>query len=163
MKYSAAAWIAIASLLIAGCAPPFTRAALDRVDRTVTFKELQSDPEGRRGAWVMLAGQIIGTRNTPKGTFIEVLQRPMNRRGRPLDTDDTEGRFIIEATEFLDAAVYHAGRLISVIGEAAGEEVRPLGEIPYHFPLVSARELCLWEPSSGPQFVFGIGGVFHGR
>ncbi len=154
---------AVAALILAcGCAPPFTRASLDRVDRTVTFKELWEDPDHYRGTWVMLAGVIIGSRNTADGTFIEVLQRPMGRRGQPLDTDETEGRFIIATTEFLDAAVYNGGRLITVVGEVAGAKVQPLGEMQYRYPVVSARELTLWEPGAGPHVVFGVE-FFHGR
>jgi outer membrane lipoprotein len=151
-----------ALLLVGGCAPPFSRASLDQVDRTVTFNELRSDPERYNGKWVMLAGEIVGTRNTKEGTFIEVLQRPMGRRGQPLDTDDTEGRFIMSTAKFLDAAVYHRGRLITVIGEVAGLKVQPLGDIEYRYPVVSARELSLWEPNSGPHFTIGVG-AFFGR
>jgi outer membrane lipoprotein len=155
--------VTLAVLLSAGgCAPPFSRAALDQVDKTVTFTELRSDPDRCKGKWVMLAGVIIGTKNTQEGTFIEVLQRPTERSGRPLDTDATEGRFIISSAKFLDAAVYHGGRLITVIGEVAGLKVQPLGEIEYRYPVIGARELRLWEPSSGPHFSFGVG-VFHGR
>ncbi len=156
--------VALAVLLAGGCAPPFSQAALDQVDRSITFTELRSDPDRYKGKWVMLAGVIVGARNTQEGTFIEVLQRPTDRRGRPLDTDVTEGRFIISSAKFLDAAVYQGGRLITVIGEVAGLKVQPLGEIEYRYPAVALKELHLWEPGAGPRFSFGVGvGVFHGR
>ncbi len=149
--------------LVGGCAPPFSQAALDRVDRTITFSELRGDPDRYQGKWIMLAGVIVGIRNAKEGTSIEVLQRPMGRRGQPLDTDATEGRFIISSTQFLDGAVYHAGRLITVIGEVAGATVQPLGEIEYRYPIVAAKELQLWEPNAGPRFSFGVGvGIYHG-
>ncbi len=147
---------------IAGCAPTFSREALDKVDRSITFSELQSNPDRYQGKWVMLAGVIINARNTQEGTFIEVLQTPMDKRGRPRDTDATEGRFIIASPQFLDSAVYHAGKRISVVGEAAGQKVQPLGETQYRYPVVTPRELRLWEPRTEPQFSFGLGvGVFH--
>jgi outer membrane lipoprotein len=163
-KYKMVPFAAIAALLWLGaCAPPFSRSALDQVDRAITFNELRSDPDRYKGKWVMLAGVIVGTKNTQEGTFIEVLQRPMGRRGQPLDTDATEGRFIISTAQFLDAAVYDTGRLITVIGEVAGLNVKPLGEIEYRYPVVGAKELRLWEPNAGPRFSFGVGvGIFHG-
>jgi outer membrane lipoprotein len=163
-KIIAKGLILAALLLAGGCAPPFSQASLDQVDRTITFHELQRDPDRYKGKWVMLAGVIVSARNTQEGTFIEVLQRPMDRRGQPLDTDATEGRFIISSAKFLDAAVYHGGRLITVIGEAAGQKVMPLGEIEYRYPVVIAKEVHLWEPSPSPRFSVGVGvGIFHGR
>jgi outer membrane lipoprotein len=147
----------IAILGVASCAPPFAKGTLEKVDRSISFRELQRDPDTFKGRWVMLAGVIIETRNTKDGTTIEVLQRPMDRRGRPYETDVTEGRFIIMTDRFLDAAVYHRGRRIAVVAEVAGRKILPLGEIKYQYPVVVAKELHLWEPSSGPQFFFGIG------
>ena len=163
-KRAIAGSVALAvALLFGGCAPPFSQAALDRVDRTVTFSELRSDPDRYKGKWIMLAGVIAGTKNAKEGTFIEVLQKPMGRRGQPLDTDATEGRFIISTPQFLDAAVYHPGRLITVVGEVAGLKVQPLGEIEYRYPVVTVKELRLWEPNAGPRFSFGVGvGIYHG-
>lgn len=158
------AYVAIGLLFAcAGCAPTFSSAALDRVDRSIPFRELQGNPGRYVGKWVLLGGVIIETRNTKEGTFIEVLQTPISRRGRPEETEETAGRFIIASPQFLDGAVFRSGKRISVVGEVSGKEVRPLGQIHYQYPVVTAKELQLWEPRSGPSVSFGFGvGIFHG-
>ncbi len=149
-------------LMLTACAPSFSREFLDKVDRTVTFNELQSNPDRYRGTWVMLGGVIIETRNTQEGTSVEVLETPVDRRGRPHDIDASRGRFIIQSPQFLDSAVYYQGKQISVIGEVAGQEVRPLGAMHYRYPIINEKEIKLWEPGAGPRVSFGIGiGVFH--
>lgn len=150
-------FILVACLSAGGCAPTFPREVTDRVDRRVSFKELRGNPEKFKGTWVMLAGVIVSSWNAKEGTFIEVLQHPMDSDGRPLDTDETEGRFLIQSEEFLDSAVYHPGRVITVVGEVAGRKTMLIDETDYQYPLLVAKALHLWKPSTGPQFFFGIG------
>lgn len=145
---------------IAGCAPIFSGKALDKVDRDIPFSALKNNPERYEGKWVMLGGEIIETRNTREGTVMEVLQRPLTRQGRPVETDETGGRFMVESPEYLDPAVYRQGKPISLIGKVAGQRVQPLGEIHYRYPVLNAEEIRLWEPRRGPRFSFGIS-VFH--
>ena len=94
---------------------------------------------------------LFSIRGTPlRAQRSRCLQRPLDRQGRPRETDDTEGRFIIESPQFLDAAVYHAGKRISLVGEVSGQEVRPLGGIHYRYPVVAAKELQLWDRTDIP-------------
>jgi outer membrane lipoprotein len=160
MKRNLIFLLIFASLLGGGCAPTFSRELLSQVNTSITFGELQAGPERYQGEWVMLGGVIIDTRNTAQGTSVEVLQRPLDRRGRPRETDDTGGRFMIESEQFLDAAVYQRGKQLSVVGQVSGQTVRPLGEMQYRYPVVTAKELRLWERRTSPQFSFGVG-VFH--
>jgi outer membrane lipoprotein len=152
----------LCALLITGpgCAPTFSRELLDRVNTAISFRDLQKKPDQYQGEWVMLGGLIIEIRNTPDGSLVEVLQRPLDRRGRPHETDQTEGRFLFKTDEFLDPAVHQRGKLLSIIGQVSGQTTRPLGEMQYRYPVVTARELRLWEPRTSPQFSFGIG-VYH--
>jgi len=144
-------------VLTISCVRPFSETALSKINRRISFSELKKDPEKYKGAWLMLAGVIVDSRNTKEGTIIEILQKPMDSDGRPLQTDSTEGRFIVRSDQFLDSAVYHRGREITVIAEVIGRKELPLGEIMYQYPLLVIKELALWEPSSGPHFFFGVG------
>lgn len=150
------ALLLIATVPIAGCARPFSDEALVKVNTSISFSDLKKDPEKYKGAWLLLAGVIVGSKNTKEGTFIEILQKPADHSGRPLETDATEGRFIVQSERFLDSAVYHRGREISVIAEVVGRKEIPLDDIVYSYPLLEIKEVHLWEPSSGPFFFFGV-------
>jgi outer membrane lipoprotein len=143
--------------ITAGCAPPFSKETLDTVNRNISFQELKKEPEKFKGTSVMLGGMIIGSKNTQEGALIEILQKPLDTDGRPLQTDSTEGRFLIRSDTFLDPAVYHEGRLITVVAEVIGRKELQLDDIMYAYPLLIVKDLHLWEPSQGPRFFFGIG------
>ncbi len=153
---------AVISLAVLGaCSPPFSRELLDRVDRNVTYAELQKEPDRFTGRVLMLGGIIVGARNLKAGTELEVLQQPLDGQGQPLETDETGGRFLAVTEQFLDTAIFHRGRAITIVGEAAGQQTRPLGQIEYRYPVLKVKDLHIWSPGSGPHFSIGVG-VFHG-
>jgi len=149
--------LAFTVIISAGCAPPFSKTLLDKVETKLAFSELFKAPENHIGKMVMVGGTIVDVKNLKEGTQIEVLQKPLDGEGRPEMTDETGGRFLFVSQTYLDAAVYHRGRSISIIGEVTGSKVQPLGEIDYRYPVLTARELHLWSPSSGPRFSIGVG------
>ena len=148
-------------VLMGGCAPPFPRDLLDQVDQKVYFVDLQKEPERYRGRLIMVGGMIVETKNLQEGTQFEVLQKPLESNGRPRETDESGGRFLVLSPKFHDAAVYLRGRPITFIAEVAGQQMRPLGEISYRYPVLQAREMHLWSPHAGPRFSIGIG-VYRG-
>ena len=149
--------LAFTVIVSAGCAPPFSKTLLDKVEKKLTFSELNKAPENYRGTMMMVGGTIVDAKNLKEGTQIEVLQKPLDSEGQPVVTDETGGRFLIVSETYLDAAVYHRGRSITIIGEVAGSKAQPLGEIEYLYPVLTAKELHLWSPSSGPRFSIGVG------
>ena len=154
----------LAAVLIAtGCAPTFPSHITERVDARIKYADLMKDPETYKGKWVMLAGDIVTARAEKDGsTYLEILQRPAYSNGKPMDTDESGGRFIAVSREFLDPAVYGRGRVITIVGEVVGDSVKPLGAVAYRYPLLEVQALHLWDPYSSPRTNVSIGvGVFH--
>jgi outer membrane lipoprotein len=154
-------WLLILMIVLtAGCAPVISQNVLREVDTDLSFQAIQRNPDGFKGKTVLLGGEIIETIPLPGKTRITVLQHPLGFRGKPSIDEKSEGRFIVEAQDFLDPFVYSAGRQVTVAGILIGKEVQPLGEINYKYPLVASRELYLWPPEYPvdiPRFYFGIG------
>ena len=134
---------------------------MNKVDKSLTPSLLFKNPDVHKGKIIILGGLIVDAKNTKKGTVIEVVQKPLDYRGRPLHSDRSLGRFIILHEGFLDTAIYSPDRAVTVAGEVMGTKVRPLDEIEYAYPLIKSRELYLLRPGYGEFPVrFGIG-VWH--
>ena len=142
--------VAAAALLGAGCAgTPFPEELTRSVDRGLTLNELRADPRAHVGARVILGGDIVLTVPRPGETDIEILSRRLGGGDVPERGDRTDGRFLVRAREFLDPAVWARGRRLTVLGTVAGREERPVGELPYAYPVISAERIKLW-PADTP-------------
>lgn len=151
-------------LASAGCAHVISREALDKVNRDVTFETVLQNPDGYVGKTVLLGGAIIQTQPFPKKTLIMVLQRPLGFNDSLSAESESKGRFILEAPDFLDPAIYRAGRQLTVVGTLVGKEVRALGNMTYTYPFLRSKEIYLWpveRPWNQPRFFFGFG-LSHG-
>lgn len=126
------------------CAP-FSRQALKQVDVTAPFREVQSAPQKYLNKTVLWGGMIVETNVKPNATFIKVVDKDLDHEKRPEEGDKANGRFIVRYPGFLDPAIYKPGRELTVIGTISGSDVQPVGELPYTYPVVEARQLHLWE------------------
>ncbi len=147
-------------MTLLGCAHVISKEIRERVDKGVNPEALLKDPESYKGKFIILGGVIISSRNTDEGTYLEVLERPLDSLERPEATDKSRGRFIILYEGYLDSAVYSKGREVTVAGEVMGKMARPLGEMEYPYLLIKSKELHLLESRSGFPIRFEIG-VFH--
>lgn len=111
------------------------------------------------GKVVIISGIIIETVNTREDTSLVLLQYPANRRRRPQTDTSSSGRFLMLTPEYLETAIYRAGRALMVAGEVWRPRGLPGGETVYRYPLLAPREIYLWPEGDGgsPLLHFGFG------
>jgi len=107
-------------------------------------------PEQYRGSAVRWGGVIVAVENGPTQSEVEVVSRPLGSNTRPLETDQTAGRFIARIGGFIDPVNFSAGREISVVGVVEGVEQRKIGSYPYSYPVVNASGYYLWPERPPP-------------
>ncbi len=134
----------VLSILVVGCAMPFSKNLRDMADPALTFEQVKQNPDAYESKVVVWGGEIVRTTNVREGTRIEIVQKPLDFELMPKFGDETGGRFMAIYDGYLDSAVYKKGRDITVAGKIVGQITEPLDEIEYAYPLVSAEEIHLW-------------------
>ena len=133
------------SFMLDGCAltpkSPNRRESYEKIP----FSEILRSPEQYRGKVVRLGGVIVDVVHKEEGSTLEILEKPLNWRGRPKPGDESGGRFMAVFGKFLDKAIYRSNRPLTIIGEIIGMKTAPIGEMVYNYPLLSGREIHLWE------------------
>ena len=130
-------------LAFMGCAHPISDNLRASLDPGVSTTGLFESPEVYVGKKVMLAGNIVQTRNFPDRSEIEVVQRAVDSYGN-LDTGDaTLGRFIFRHRGYLESEVYSKGRDIIGAGVVVGSQSGKIGDRDYLFAVVEPEELNL--------------------
>jgi outer membrane lipoprotein len=142
----------ITLVFVSGCVHAISRGVLKEVDREITFAALIKDPNAYQGRMVLLGGVIVKTVNKQEGTLLEVYQTKLDRKGRPTDTDRSEGRFLGHYPGFLDSEIYKQGRKVTIAGTVQGEQVQLLGEIEYRYPYLIIKGLHLWVEEEPVQY-----------
>ena len=137
--------------LSSGCVHAVSRDVLEEVDREIAFSALLEDPSAYQGREVLVGGIIVKTVNKQEGTLLEVYQTRLDRKGRPTDTDRSEGRLLGLYQGFLDSEIYKQGRQVTIAGTVQGEKIQLLGEIEYRYPYLLIKELHLWEEKKPVQ------------
>jgi outer membrane lipoprotein len=143
--------------LSAGCSHAISKEVRSDVADDLSIRAVFENPLGYKGKTVMLGGVIIETENRSDGTYIEVIQKPLDSGGRPEETDLSMGRFIVFSERFLDALIYSNGRELTVAGELIGVEKGMVGGKEYTYPIIRSREMHLFKLYSHSPLRFGIG------
>ncbi len=130
--------------LLPGCVYVISQDARREVTRDLNLRQVIKDPDLFKGEVVLWGGIIIESKNLKKGTQVVILQKDLNTWGRPKESDESQGRFIVLYPGYLDTAIYRRDREITVAGEIIGRKVLPIDQIEYIYPLLSPREIHLW-------------------
>ncbi len=132
--------------LFAGCSPVISDQAMQAVDPLLDFAQVKQDPNAYIGKTLLLGGLLVDTRVNREGTDLEVVLFTLDRWQRPLAPDESGGRFIARTDSFLDPDLFRPGLQVTLTGTVAGEEVRPLKGVDYHYPVFTIDEIHLWQP-----------------
>jgi outer membrane lipoprotein len=148
---------------IVACAGGISKQSQSQVTFFGPFSAVQQQPEKYRGETVMWGGRIINTLPGEKTTELVVLQLGLGSQNRPKDNDQSQGRFLVHSSQFLDPAIYPQGALITVVGPVKGAESRSIGQMTYRYPVVNLIEIKKWQSATdtSPRFHFGIGVGTH--
>ncbi len=147
------------ALILAGCATGISSKARSQITYTGPFSSVQTDPENYIDKTVMWGGRVIEVKAGNEMTEMLVLQLELSNQRYPVESDRSQGRFLVRSSRFMDPAIYPDGTLITLVGRVEGSETRLIGEMPYVYPVVSVIEIKKWNPGDdpSPRFHFGIG------
>ncbi|MEA5112648.1 MAG: Slp/YeaY family lipoprotein [Geobacteraceae bacterium] len=137
--------------LLSGCAHVISDESRNLVDPSIPFSRLRAAPESYRGKYVMVGGMIASLKNDKDSSKLLVVQSALDSFGVPGDADaSSEGRFMAVSRNFLDPMIFKPGRKVTVVGQVEGQEVLPLGDIKYVYPVLQIREIYL-VPKAEPR------------
>lgn len=132
----------LTGLVLSACATPAFRDVQHRID--IIAADVQAAPERWMGSEVVWGGRILAVENLADRTEVEVIAYPLDRDQQPVPAAPTVGRFIMVLPGFVEPNDYPPGRHLSVHGMVTGVRNGEVGEAPYVFPTLSAREVTVW-------------------
>jgi len=139
---------------LAGCATTAPEAIRENPPGNPSVAEVRTSPDRFAGERVRWGGTIANVENRQRQTWIEIVARELDNRGRPTDGDTSYGRFIARLDGFVDPAIYSKDREITVVGNLAKALTRNIGKHPYRFPVVDVATHHLWarEQAARPYY-----------
>ncbi len=146
--------------VLAGCAHVVSEEARQAADTSPDLSLVFKNPMDYIGASVVLGGNVVSAVNEQDGTYVEVIQKPLDYRGRPKNTDQSLGRFLVFHEGYLETAVFSKAENVTVAGEVMGSRQGQLGEMEYPYLLIKSKEIHALKPGTGFPISIGIG-VLH--
>ena len=140
--------------LLAACAPTpiFPPDVSDKVDRTVTFENLKTNPDDYKDRTVELGGQIVGS--ITEQDEVHMLLRALPIRTTPVygpvDTGRLNGMFVIRYAGKIGAQDVQNGNMVVVIGAVMGAVATSLTGSPVRRLTVTAECFHIWRTQGNP-------------
>jgi len=152
--------VPLLALALSACAPdPIYKAAPGTV-MALPAQVAQSPEQFGNGA-VIWGGSIIGVRNFPDHSEVEILAYPLDSSQRPRANAGASGRFIAIYSGYVESFNYPGGSLITISGQLHGSRSGAVDQAAYVYPLVDVAQSHVWtaaEMRQGhPDIHFGVG------
>lgn len=110
----------------------------------LSLQQVMTDIHSHTGKRVRWGGKIIAVENSEQQSEIQVVQFPLNRTGRPDDSSNSEGRFIVRSSSFLDPEVYKSDSFITVLGEIVDQKTITVDKKQLVLPVITMSKEQRW-------------------
>jgi outer membrane lipoprotein len=132
------------TVFLTSCAHVISKEVRQEAEKDVSFGDVLSDPDAYVDKTFIWGGFVAKVRHLDEGSFIEIVQNPLNKYGEIADTDVSEGRFLAFSEMFLDPLIYEKGRLVTVAGKLTGKKEVERKNGSYVYPVLTIKEIHLW-------------------
>jgi len=130
--------------LLFACSSSVPVAIRQAPEQAPDIAQLRASPQDYPAQQVRWGGRILSTQNKQDATWITIVAMPLSKRGEPLKSDQSPGRFIAIVKQFVEPLVYRKNRLITVTGRYLRAETHQVGEFQYSYPLIEVDQYYLW-------------------
>ena len=137
-------------IFVSGYAHVISKDLRANVDPSLSFGEVLQNPEAYKGKIILWGGEIIQALPQKDGaTLIEVLDWPLDWKGKPKKTVTFQRNILVLVNDYLDINLYQRGKRITVAGEiqgvVQGEKASSLTDGAYRYPLFLSKEIRRWK------------------
>jgi len=132
------------ALFLTSCAHVITKETRQEAEKEVSFADVLSDIDAYKGKTFIWGGFVAKVRPSDEGSYIEIVQNPINKYGEIQDTDVSEGRFLAYSEKFLDPLIYEKGRRVTVAGTLTDKKEIERKSGTYVYPVLTLKEIHLW-------------------
>ncbi len=145
-------WIFLWLLALAACAPFHLSKWIDQKE-DASFEQISSSEASFKGKVVVWGGTLVGRGVDAQGSWLEVVQRPLDLNWSPLLNDESSGRFLVYfKSGEIDLKEAREGRLATFAGSVAQGQTRTLGQRAFFYPALDYRDHHFLEPQIQPGF-----------
>jgi len=137
--------------LLSGCAgtyeeTPIPESISQAPPGNLQLIEAMRQPELHQGTRVRWGGSVITILNGAEGiTEIEILERRLDEQGRPSDQGSSDGRFLVRASQQVDADLYQVGSQVTVAGIFKKLQQHRVGNATQSLALVEVSDFIQWD------------------
>lgn len=110
----------------------------------VQVSQVIHEPTTYIGQAVRWGGKIIAVHNDENSASIELVQFPLNRYGRPIATETSQGRFVVSSDSFIDPEVFQQDVMVTFLGNITGTKTLTIDQRELVVPVMSMTDSYRW-------------------
>lgn len=110
----------------------------------VQLEQVTPAVDSHTGQSVQWGGKIIEVNNFQNYSQLQLVQFPLNRYGRPIETGKSQGRFFVRSNDFLDPEIFTVGSFLTVNGEVVDKATVKVDQKDLILPVVKLADSQRW-------------------